>query len=205
MDRRARAYAIARRFYAGHLGWLGLLVSIVVIAYGGGAVMFWFHSIYLGEGGPAISPWLHWLVDSTAGAIGLGPVIAVLLPLGAWAATTPSTTGGTGTGEIRPIQFSFVAGGLLALATAPAPILHDRLIGRGTWLAEQLTRLLGNGHSPTGESQEVPLLAEMGQQVGASLPTYTALMWLVLMTLQVLNRRSLSVGNEDIELPSRPM
>src|SRR5439155_8840188 len=57
-------------FYGDRLAWIALAVSAFIICYGGGAVLFWFHAIYLGEGGPAISPTAHWLLDSTAGLIG---------------------------------------------------------------------------------------------------------------------------------------
>ena len=57
MDQSARVHSTVRTFYAQHRGWRGLLISSLILTYAGGAVMFWYHAIYLGEGGPAISPW----------------------------------------------------------------------------------------------------------------------------------------------------
>src|SRR5262245_57392687 len=60
--------------------WLILIITSLVMIYLGGAAMFWFHAIYLGEGGPAISPVLHWFMDSTA-ALLLTPILFMVLPL----------------------------------------------------------------------------------------------------------------------------
>ena len=163
--------AVVRDFYTQPGGPVTLVVCALVLAYGGGAAMFWFHALYLGEGGPAISPWLHWALDSTAGFVGLTPAIAVILPLALRSATVARSDH-----QAAAVAQSSLAGGVaLALLTAPAPLLHDRLIGRGTWLADHVTRLLGNGHHPTGEPQEVGAVAEMAQQVGAGVPTYVLL------------------------------
>ncbi|MCW3043247.1 MAG: hypothetical protein JWL57_1405, partial [Actinobacteria bacterium] len=60
-----------RSLYAEPVAWVALVVTAGVLAYAGGAVMFWFHAIYRGEQGPAISPWYHWLLDSSLGFFGL--------------------------------------------------------------------------------------------------------------------------------------
>jgi hypothetical protein len=73
-----------------------LALCAIALTYGGGAAMFWFHAIELGEGGPAISPWPHWGLDSTAGFLGLTPLIAVIVPVAAWAAVDAG--GGCGPG-----------------------------------------------------------------------------------------------------------
>jgi hypothetical protein len=70
-------------YYRDRLARRALIVCALALAYGGGAVMFWVHAVYLGEKGPAISPYLHWALDSTAGFIGLTPPLAVILPLAA--------------------------------------------------------------------------------------------------------------------------
>jgi hypothetical protein len=179
MEHTTRFHSAFRAFYGQHRGWLGLLVASVILTYGGGAVMFWYHAIYLGEGGPAISPWFHWLLDSSAGFVGLTPAIALILPLAHRLAMT-------GPDEVHPVRFAVVGGILLAFVTAPAPILHDELIGQGTWLAGQITDLLGGHHVATGTEHEVPELLEMGQQVFAGIPTYTVLMALTLLALRAL-------------------
>jgi hypothetical protein len=169
---------LLRTFYEEHRAWRGLLVASLILTYGGGAVMFWFHAIYLGEGGPAISPWHHWLLDSTAGFIGLTPVIAIIVPFAAAISSRNDP-------RTNHLMFAIVAGVLLAFVTAPAPILHDHLIGRGTWLAERVTHLLGHHHVATGEPQELPVPLEMGEQVAAGIPTYVTLMglsWLAFRT-----------------------
>ena len=167
-----RLVTTVRDFYADRRSGLALLVSAIILIYGGGAVLFWFHAIYLGEGGPAVSPWLHWALDSTAGFIGLIPPIAVILPVAARAGT--------------PARFAVTGGVLLAFATAPGPLLHDTLVARGTFVADRVERLFGRGYEPTGEPQELPLLVEAIQQVGAAIPVYVtlfALAWLLVHRL----------------------
>lgn len=170
-----------RDFYRERAAIVALLLCGAVVGYGGGAVMFWFHSIYLKEGGPAISPWLHWFIDSTAGFLGLTPALAVVLPTAAWmvAGRGPS---------IRPFRYALVAGTLLALIAAPAPILHDELIGRGTWLAAQMTDLWGHGHHMTGRPQEVSVVIAMEQQAAVGIPTYVAVLWVTVMVARLLAR-----------------
>jgi hypothetical protein len=160
-----------RDFYADRVAYVILLLTGIIVAYGGGAVMFWFHSIYLNEGGPAISPWLHWFIDSTVGFLALTPVLAVILPTAAWLAQRRGRRTGT-------LRFAVVAGALLALIAMPAPIMHDGLIGRGTWMAAQITELWGHGHVPTGRPQEVSVVVAMEQQLAAGIPTYVAVLWL---------------------------
>jgi hypothetical protein len=176
---------VVRGFYAEPVGWVALGVCTVLLTYGGGAVMFWFHAIYLGEGGPAISPWLHWLLDSTAGFLGLTPAIALILPVAAWLGT-PSTDGAAGVpGDPTALaRCALVGGGVLALVTAPAPLLHDALIGRGTPLADRITHLWGHGFEATGERQDVSAVVEMAQQVTVGVPTYVLLLGLGLFVVR---------------------
>src|SRR2546421_385549 len=68
-------------YYRAPLAWFGLLVTLLVVAYAGGAVMFILHAGVLGELGPAISPVEHWVLDSTLGFVGLAPVVALIAPL----------------------------------------------------------------------------------------------------------------------------
>ena len=188
-------YSTIRSFYAEHRGWRALLVSSLILTYAGGAALFWYHAIYLGEGGPAISPWHHWLLDSTAGFIGLTPAIALILPIAhRFATTEPGGEGptaapaATSSPDVHPARFAVVGGTLLAFVTAPAPILHDELIGQGTWLADRVTHLFGRHHVPTGSEHEVPKVLEMAQQVVAAIPIYIVLMSVTLLALRALQR-----------------
>jgi hypothetical protein len=181
--RRPGLAGLVRDFYTEPVAWIGLLMCTAVLTYAGGGAMFWFHAIYLGEGGPAISPWLHWLLDSSFGFVGLIPAIAVILPV-AGSLALPRGDGAHTTRRSRPVRFSLVGGGLLALATAPAPLLHDGLIARGTPLADQITRLWGTGEPAVGVENEVTPAIEMAQQVGAGVAIYVPLMWVALMAVR---------------------
>jgi hypothetical protein len=182
--------SLVREFYRDPVAWAGLAVCTLVLTYGGGAVMFWFHAIYLGEGGPAISPYLHWALDSTAGFLGLTPAIAVIIPLAAWTAMEPGPDGAR-LGRVRPLLFALVGGVLLAMVTAPAPIFHDNFLARGTWLGEHITHMWGGSQYVSAHvHQEVEAgpVFEMGQQVVAGIPTYVPLMFLGLMLVRFMNR-----------------
>lgn len=186
--------SLVRDFYRDPIAWAGLAVCTLILTYGGGAIMFWFHAIYLGEGGPAISPYLHWALDSTAGFVGLAPAIAVIIPLAAWTAMEPEPDGAR-VGRVRAVRFALVGGVLLALVTAPAPLIHDNVLARGTWLGERITKMWGGPQYVTpGVHQEVEAgpLFEMGQQVVAGIPTYVPLMFLSLSFVRFLNRRGRS-------------
>lgn len=193
MDRSRRPLSVTsapagsiREFYQDRRNLIGLLICSVILTYGGGAMLFWFHSIYLREGGPAISPWYHWLLDSTAGFVGLSPVIALIVPRAARVATRSS--GAHTAPRTRPAWFAAWGGGLLALVTAPAPLLHDRFLARDTWVADKVTRLLGNGHQPSGEPQDVSAVVEMSQQVLAGMVIYIPLMGLAFFVVRGLAR-----------------
>jgi hypothetical protein len=170
------ARGLVRGFYRDPVAWIGLAFFSLVLTYLGGAIMFWFHALYLGEGGPAISPWLHWALDSSAGCLGLTIPIAVILPVAAWAALDRH-------GHINAGVFSLVGGVLLALTTAPAPLFHNNFLARGTWLAERLTSLVGSQQYavPVDVHEHESVLFEMAQQVVAGIPTYVPLMFIALM------------------------
>lgn len=200
---------LVREFYRQPFAWLLLVVTDLALVYGGGAAMFWYHSYFLGEGGPAISPYLHWFVDSTAGLVGLSPVLFVILPIAARAAWdaaprpedgtnapdgTRTTGGKDGTkyvarGSVRPVSFMAVGGILFALATAPGPIVHDRLVGRGTWLAGEITRLWGDGR-PLPPHHELTPTAAILTQEAFGLPLYLALFGLVIAVGGALMKRT---------------
>jgi hypothetical protein len=175
--------SLMRDFYADPVAWAGLAVCTLILTYGGGAVMFWFHAIYLGEGGPAVSPYLHWALDSSAGFLGLTPPIALILPIAAWTAMEPGPWGDR-IGRVRVGRFALVGGVLLAVVTAPAPLIHDSFLARGTWLADHITKMWGGPQYISGhvhhEAEASPVF-EMAQQVVAGIPTYVPLMFIGLM------------------------
>jgi hypothetical protein len=187
---RAGPRAVVRAFYADPLAWTGLAVAMLVLTYGGGAVMFWFHAVYLGEGGPAISPWLHWAMDSSAGCIGLTPAIALIIPLAA--GTSLEDRPGGGSVRVRPGLFALVGGVLLAVVTAPAPLVHDTLLARGTWLGEKATTMWGGQHSVSHGVlyEKGSAWFEMGQQVVVGILTYVPLMFVTLMAVRVIGGRA---------------
>lgn len=174
-DKWPHPISFVRDFYSESPARIALVLSIAIPAYVGGAIMFWFHSVYLHEGGPAISPWLHWLFDSTAGYLALGPIIAVILPLAAWLASR------RGREVVDPGRFAIAAGSLLAVATGPAPLMHNAFIARGTWLADRVTALFGNGYNPHAHPKEVSATVEVARQVLAGIPIYIPIMYLALL------------------------
>ena len=166
-------------FYRDPLAWFGMVGTLLVVAYGGGAVLFVLHADVLGELGPSISPWAHWALDSTLGLVGFAPVVAVLVPLSAWAVT------GTPDAAVRPRSYAILAGVLMTLAAAPGPIVHDLLVGRGTWLADRVTTLLGGAAAQVhvhGDGVSQP--ASIAGQIIVGVPTYILLMWVSLTAIR---------------------
>ncbi|GIH03472.1 hypothetical protein Rhe02_15390 [Rhizocola hellebori] len=183
-----------RSFYRHRIAWAALAISSLVLIYGGGAVMFWYHSILLGEGGPAISPALHWFIDSSVGLVALTPVLALIMPVAARFCLLPSGEPGAG-------RFALAGGLLFALATTPGPVMHDTFVGRGTWLADQVTKLFGDGRAlPPTQSIEVPV--SMALQLGFGIPVYIVLMWLSLVIVRTsVGRWRHHVSDTWSELP----
>lgn len=165
-----------REYYRDRLSWLVLAITSVVLCYLGGLVMFWYHAVQLGEGGPQISWYTHWLLDSTFAFVALTPALALILPLAAWTAHSLA-----GSQRTVPWLHAAIAAVLFALVTTPGPIAHDLLVGRGTWIADRVTALLGDPSAPLAPAEEYPLIVALSQQLGAAVPLY-----LVLMTLTVL-------------------
>jgi hypothetical protein len=161
-----------RAYYSDRLSWLALGVTSIVLCYGGGLVMFWFHAIELGEGGPAISWYVHWLLDSTVAFVALTPVLAMVIPLAVY-------WSGVVTGLRRPGAvlgtYAVLAGGLFALATVPGPVVHNAFVGRGTWLADRVTTMLGDPSAPLAPTQEYSVSALLSQQLGAAVAIYLVL------------------------------
>jgi hypothetical protein len=174
-------------YYRTPLAWFGLLVTLLVVAYAGGAVLFVLHAVVLGELGPAISPGAHWLLDSTLGFVGFGPVVALIVPVAAWAAARLA-------GAVRPLPYALVGGLLFALAAGPGPIAHDLLVGRGTWLANRVTDLLGGDASAVHvHGDTVPQTLSIGSQLAVGVPTYVLLMWASLALVRVALRHRSAV------------
>jgi hypothetical protein len=186
-DSRLRSLpAIVRGFYAERSARAVLLLCTLFVGYVGGAVLFWFHSIYLNEGGPAISPWLHWFIDSSAGFLGLFPAVALTLPL---TAVLVAQLQNPGRPKIAIVPYALVAGTILAVVTAPAPLLHDIFIGRGTWAAAQITRHWGgHAHHAFGQSPAGTVAFRMTEQAVAASVTYTVVLLLAVLVARALAR-----------------
>ncbi len=170
-----RLWSAFTGFYRERPARIALLVTSLFLCYGGGAAMFYVHSIHFGEGGPAISPYLHWALDSTFGFIGLTPVVAVLLPAVGWLATKM--------GKAAVWAFPVLVGLAFALVTTPGPIGHDLLVARGTPVAQLVTHLFGDPSMAMPAGATHSLAAKMVHQLVPGLVVYTALslaaFWLI--------------------------
>jgi len=164
--------AVWNGFYRHRLSYVALIATSLMLCYVGGAAMFWFHAVELGEGGPAISWYAHWTLDSTFGFIALTPALAVIIPLSAWIA---GQIGGGLRPRLLPWLYAVVAGAIFAVVTIPGPLAHDLLVGRGTWIANEATALVGNPNQPLTPVSDYPVLAALTQQLGAAVPIYLGL------------------------------
>lgn len=173
-------------YYRDPFSWAALLVTSFLLCYVGGGAMFWFHSEYLGEGGPAISWQTHWLLDSTVGFVALTPALALILPLATWAATH---TGRRLHPTAAPVTYAVLVGTAFAMLTVPGPIAHDLLVGRGTWLADRVTEWVGDPTAPLAPHQHFGWLAAITQQLGFGLPLYVALASLAVLLLRMTAMR----------------
>lgn len=191
-------------FYRDRLSWLVLGATSAILCYLGGLVMFWFHAIELGEGGPAISWYAHWLLDSTVAFVALTPALAVIIPLaihwtslvtgwtGATAGGTGATAGGTGAtpGAARQrivlVTYAVIAGGLFAVVTVPGPVVHNTFVGRGTWLADRVTTWIGDPSASLAPAEEYSLSALLSQQLGAAVASYLLLTLLSVVLIRWL-------------------
>jgi hypothetical protein len=171
-----------RTFYRDPSSWLVVLTTAVVLCYGGGLALFWYHSVALGEGGPAISWYAHWLLDSSFAFIGLTPALIALVPLAAVAADRLAGPHS----ERIPWLYVTILGGLFAILTTPGPIGHDKIVGRGTWIAHQATVLIGDPSAPLRPIREYPIPVELAQQFAAGVPIYLAATALSLLLIRKL-------------------
>jgi hypothetical protein len=136
--RRAAAQGI-RAFYARPIGWFALIATSILLAYGGGGAMFWFHAIYRGEAGPAINNWWHWAFDSTLGFVALTPALFLILPGALWALGKTHIA----SERMRAAAYVVLVGVLFGVATGPGPLFHDTLVGRDAPLGRLAVRIFG--------------------------------------------------------------
>jgi hypothetical protein len=102
----------------------------------------------------------------------------VIIPIAVWASTVGD--------RVSSIAYAMVGGVLFGLATAPGPILHDALVGRGTWVANHVTMLIGNAGAPTTPGTDIPHITSICWQVAVGTPTYMLLTGLSLWTVRKL-------------------
>jgi hypothetical protein len=182
-----------RAFYRDRLSWLALGVTSLVLSYGGGLAMFWFHAIELGEGGPAISWYYHWLLDSTVGFVALTPVLAVVIPLAVYWSGIVS---GLARSFAARMTYAVLAGGMFAVATVPGPVVHNEFVGRGTWVADRVTAWLGDPSAPLPPVQEYSVSALLSQQLGAAVAIYLVLTLVSMLIVRALmTTRRASAGH----------
>ena len=152
-----------------------LAMTTVLLTYGGGVVMFWFHAIYRGEHGPAISDVSHWFLDSTLGFVGLSPVVFLLLP-----AASTVVRSGNGPGRRRALFWAVLMGATFALVTAPGPALHNLIAGEGRPLADWATDVFGQNASVAGRALDARTHSNIVEgilQVAVGLPVYILVSW----------------------------
>lgn len=176
--------SLVRCFYRRPIAWVALVVSAAFLTYAGGAVMFWFHAIVRGEAGPPIDNLHHWLLDSTLGFIALTPILALILPLGAWQA------GRSGHPQARTRLGVYVAATatLFTIFTGPGPFVHDTLVGAGTPLAHLATVAFARNQAAAllaMHARERSPVVEGLLQVGVGLPVYLVCTWLALSCVRL--------------------
>ena len=137
--------------------------------------MFWFHAIYRGEQGPAISDVSHWFLDSTLGFVALSPVVLLLLP-----AASRLARSGRGPRYLRVLFWALLMGASFALVTAPGPALHNLIAGEGRPLADWATDVFGQNASVASRAvgaRSHSNIIEGILQVAVGLPVYILVSW----------------------------
>lgn len=168
---RKTASQAIRAFYARPLGWLALFVTSVVLAYGGGGAMFWFHAIYRGEAGPPIADLYHWAFDSTLGFLALTPALFLILPGALWAVDRTRV----GVSRAKAAVYVAVVGVLFGVVTGPGPFMHDVLVGRDATLGRLAVSIFGEDPAVAARvAHEHSTLSEVVLQVAVGAPVYVA-------------------------------
>ena len=168
---RKAAFQGIRSFYARPLGWTALIITSLVLAYGGGGVMFWFHAIYRGEAGPPINDWYHWFFDSSLGFIALTPALFLIMPAALWALERAKIA----SDRMRSMAYVLLVGVLFGVATGPGPLFHDTLVGRTAPLGRLAHRIFGTDPSVAARAAEAhshSAVVEGLLQVAVGVPVY---------------------------------
>lgn len=155
-----------------------LAVTTVLLTYGGGVVMFWFHALYRGEQGPAISDVSHWFLDSSLGFFALSPVILVLVP-----ASTRLVRLGTRPRYAQAALWALFVGASFAIVTGPGPALHNLIAGQGAPLANWATDVFGENAAVASRALGAEPRSEVVEgvlQVAVGLPVYVIGSWIAL-------------------------
>jgi hypothetical protein len=151
-------------FYRQPYALLTLLVTSVMLCYVGGAVLFYVHSIYYREGGPAISPLLHWALDSSFAFVALTPALALIIPIAAWVADRVQ--------RFATAAYVVAVAALFSVVTTPGPLGHDLIVARDTPLAKAVTQAFGDPSQSMPPPADYTILEKIGHQVLAGPPTY---------------------------------
>jgi hypothetical protein len=148
-----------------------ILVSLVLLAYVAGVVMFYLHAIYRMERGAPIADVWHWLVDSSLGFIALSPALFLIMP---WVAKRFYK---------HPLLIPLVTGILFAICTTPGPIFHGIFASEGGFVATTATRMFGpdpgviaRGMQHLEDVQDSEVI-ECLLQLLVGLPTYVLAMY----------------------------
>jgi hypothetical protein len=186
--KRAAAHGI-RAFYSRPIGWLALVVTSALLAYGGGGVMFWFHALYRGEHGPAINPWYHWFFDSTLGFVALTPALFLIMPAALAAIRRARVRGAGPTAAL----YVLVVGVLFGVATGPGPLLHDALVGRDAPLGKLAVRIFGYNATVAAQTAahgaDHSAVTEGLLQIAVGIPVYVITGLVALAVVRAVARR----------------
>jgi hypothetical protein len=175
-----------RAFYSRPLGWLALGVTSVLLAYGGGGVMFWFHAIYRGEEGPPINHWWHWLFDSSLGFVALTPALFFILPAALWAMKRAEVR----IGPRMAAGYVLLVGVLFGVVTGPGPFMHNAIVGRDAPLGRLAVRLFGVDPDVAHiHAVAHSTLSESLLQVAVGVPVYVASGLVALLVIRGLAAR----------------
>ncbi|MFN2640289.1 MAG: hypothetical protein ABR548_00120, partial [Actinomycetota bacterium] len=128
-----------RAFYSRQLGWGALIVTSLLLSYGGGGVMFWFHALYRGEAGPAINNFYHWFFDATLGFVALTPALFFIMP----SALIALEKAHVRSARVRATLYVLLVGVLFGVVTGPGPFMHDQLVGRDAPIGKLAVRFFG--------------------------------------------------------------